>query len=378
MSVYCDKFDISCTTYDCETKGGCQNLLRQNGPTTFHHEQNTNYELALCGIVIPVVKTTRNFNASYYSRYSLPLEFTAIVTDIINVTNCGDSDSEGVDSLIISENCSIIKSTLHYVDHRYNIVLYKKVTETIKLNVNSDLMAGFKETTGLGTYHMALIKEEHYTEFTEHKEEWILVIDGAESVIATHTYKLHPFGPKNSGQSLLEMNPSYTGLYPDFHPDPEVRKVLILDQPPSFAIPQTDYVVRLGFYDYGNLPGLESELNRLDGGNKDMFYPEWCRNIQEDPVWRAAADRRYRVTWFGDELVTSSTYQPPPLLVDPIPRGTFVKHPEVGEVYQFLVEKGTGEYHLETSPNIDDIINNAVPEAERKTGTTLYYPIGVF
>lgn len=377
MSTYCDQFEIACATYDCKKLGGCQNLIRQKGPSNLHHTHNTDYEVSLCGINIPVIKTNRIFNATYYSRYSLPLDFTAIVTDFINITNCGEYDTEYKESLVVSEDCSIISSTLHYVDHRYKMVLYKKTTDTIKMFVSSELTAGFKESSGTGVYHMALITEENYGERTERREEWVLSLGGVESVVATYTQKLHPFGPKNDGRSLIEIDPEYKGLYPDFRPDPEVRKILILDQPPSQAIPYTDYVVRLGFYDYGNLPGGESELNKLDGGGKDMFYPEWCRNLQSDPVWRAVADRRYAVTWFHDDLIEDHSYKPPPITVDPIPRGTFVRHPEVGNVYQFLLELSSGSTHLETSPNLDSIIQASLPEELRSTGTTLYYPIGV-
>lgn len=369
----------SCKSYKCkgDNYNTCLTLLKSNGPTGYTHTINSNYTIAIAGHTIPLVITDRLFNVIYSKEYGMPNKSDIKYIDSGGTQvpiECKERPADKP-SLTVSEDCSVEKSTLHYLDHRNNVCLYRYQKDKINMKVESSEEALIKEPWQVGKYHQAQIKTHNYT--ASRLEEWRLIIGGQERVLTTTTEELHPFGPKNSGKSRREEGAT-SGLYLDYKPDPETRKVLLFPTPPSMGIPWSDVIVRLGAYEFGyDTPeGAESYQNRLDGGNKDHYYPEWCRNLQEDPFWRKAADNRYMIDWFHSDLTVDNGFVPS-ITVDPIPRGTFVKHPQVGEVYQFLVEKRTGGYKLETSPNIDDIINNAVPEAERKTGTTLYYPIGV-
>jgi hypothetical protein len=121
----------------------------------------------------------------------------------------------------------------------------------------------------------------------------------------------------------------------------------------------------LGFYDYGNEPGSESALNKADGGLKDMFYPEWCRNLSPDSIWQQMADRRYELSWYHEPIVANAAYTPPEITVDPIPIGSYAKHPQLEGVYQFLCD-GT----VYQSSILDTIV-------DKGSGMYLHYPISL-
>jgi hypothetical protein len=177
------------------------------------------------------------------------------------------------------------------------------------------------------------------------------------------------------GSEVL-FNPNYAAIA-----DKDLELILSTSPPTSSdAIPWDDELRYHGYYSYRGT--VNSPYYEPDGACTDYFYPAWCRTLHEDPFWKEAAELRVNTYLnllpFWDGSYEYSAYSPPiDLIVDPIPLGTYVKHPVVGEVYQFLVGLRSGGYKLETSPNIDDIINNAVPEDQRQQGTTLYYPIGV-
>lgn len=326
-----------------------------DGQTELRHSNRTDHTMTVGGAVIPLVKTVRNFSVTYRMDYPSPpsgsLIAYQVLTGEIALSACVEDDGSRVNaSAKFSDKCVIEKSTLHYLDQRYGVCLYRYQKDELDVSVDSAELASFRTTTpGDGTVHMVKIKTGDYS--ASSTVEWRLIIDGVIKTLNTSTVQIHPFGGLK-GQ--------------------DIRQILVFPQPPSLAMPMTEEIMNYGFYDYGNLPGGESELNMADGGYKDMFYPEWCRNLQEDPFWRAAADKRYNISWYHTELETYSNYEPPPPTVDPMPIGSFARHPVAGDAYQFLV--GSTPY---TSPELLELVNKQLPDKLKLTGAMLQYPISL-
>jgi hypothetical protein len=333
-----------------------------DGPSGNTHTINTDYNINVAGIVIPIVKTNRIFTVSYSTTYGVPADARGYVgSDPIFCTETAPNQPV----CTVSENCVIESSTLKYLDQRYGVCLYRYQKDDILMSKTSAELAEIKVESGSIYPHQVQIKTSNYV--ANRLVEWRLIKDGVQTILKTSTEAIHPFGPRNNGQA------SGVGLFPDYVPDPETRVVLLFPQPPSLGIPWSDVICRLGFYDYGHEAGAESQLNKDDGGEKDMFYPFWCRELQTDPFWKSAAFNRYNISWFNMGLTVDSSYRPIDVLTDPLPCGSYVNHAQQGELYQFLFDGST----VETSKDLTTEINEALADGLITSGTTLYYPIGV-
>ena len=343
----------------------CLTVIDRDTPGSINHEINTHYIVSINNHDIDIIKTDRKFTLTTSIDYSKPTDLILFGSNVGGVAPwvwC--SSTQRQDYFLFSEDCSMTFSTLHYLDMSNNVCLYSTRAQRLIVKKASKDTVNIQGPYGLEIYHwLEIYKSDLQMVDTK---SWHLIKDGANELLASDTREYNPFpefvfgegAPYKEGLIATMVSPTLGCFW-----RPLDKKI---EWYPPYQI------------EYITCEGTESRQNQLDGGCKDMYYPAWCRQMGNDPIWRAAADRRYSVSWFKEEIKTDQQkYRPPPITVDPIPRGTFVKHPQVGEVYQFLVEKRTGGYKLETSPNIDDIINNAVPEDQRQQGTTLYYPIGV-
>lgn len=332
-------------------------MLRQRGPDSINHTVRTNYTLDLFGVSIPLIVTNRVFSAAWKIRNALPFEYYAFDTvDGVVFGYCTGLDNEGRATATVSENCTISVSTIYYVDQQAKFAVYKTITDKVHLNVSSEKTCLFGDLNGNSSYNMVPITAADYV--ATRKEELCFIINGSRQVMRSVETPLHPFGPRSGidhhGSVMI---------------DPEIRTILVFQQPPSQSTPYAPEIVVNNFYDYGNLPGGESQLNKDDGGLKDYFYPAWCRNLVADPVWRATADRRYQVSWFGQQLDAGSAYTPPAVFVDPLPRGNHVKHPTLGEAYQFVID---GQVH--GAPDLTQMITAAGAATH---DTTLCFPFSL-
>lgn len=348
MSSICDAYILSCAKYDKPGQEAAS-WVTDSGENKIIHRINNKYEAQIPGLPEPLIiaNTVRNFEAIWKRTSVAPDKMVALVgTDMVTVTYCQEPPP-GTAALSVSESCKITTSTLHYLDHRYGVCLYRKIITELVMDIQSDLLTTVRTTMGNSFHHMAQIQSKHYEAGSFQKEEWHLVVAGDDRILSTIETKIHPFG--------------------DIKKD-DIRQILLFDQPPSQADILDPLVKEVGFYDYGNDDTGESALNKADGGLKDYYYPEWCRNLQLDPVWRQAADRRYDITWNHSPVQPQqSPYLPPVISVDPIPIGSFVRHPLLGEAYQFLCNRT-----VSNSAGLQGIL----PEGYEHD-TTLLYPISL-
>lgn len=385
----CKEWPKYCTTFTCypigkgpnrpaSSWGECFSTVENRGPFDFKHQIRTDYSITLCNVNVPIVKTTRDWITHEYWGLSIPTAIDSVYLANNSTSWCFAGFTTEERDFRATENCEIIKSTLHYLDHRFKVCLYRKNIERVSFSITTDQTNLFK--TPYNTVRTSSIKiyggdKKNWDSLCT--EEWHLVIDGVDTIIATSSYdplpEMRTFAVDGSSDLFNQAYPNVA--------DKDLELILSTSPPTSYdAIPWDDELRYHGFYSYRG--GVRSVYWGADGGAADYFYPAWCRALHEDPFWREAADIRLSVLAnpYWDGSYNKEPYSPPiDLIVDPLPRGTFVKHPLVGEVWQFLIGKRDGSIHLETSPNLDELIKASLNKngVSPVQGTMLYYPIGV-
>jgi hypothetical protein len=159
--------------------------------------------------------------------------------------------------------------------------------------------ATFKEFMGNGVYHKFHVIGGKWTTTQTIK---LKVDGGQEQVLYTKSHTIDAPPPKSQagedatwiyrtgGQTTLPISK-------DFKPINGLQEIIVYPNPPSLGIPNDDDLRFYGFYDYGNMPGLESGLAIKDGG-KDYWYPEWMRRCPFPiPALPSTAQARYDATW---------------------------------------------------------------------------------
>jgi hypothetical protein len=327
----------------------------------------------------------------------------------------------------MKEDYEITKSTINYVDMRYGVCFYKTITEYIRFDKSSSELAYLKGPWNIMEHSQIKIKDGDFVAGRETK--WHIVIDGVDTVLHTSYAGVDPWpdflvAGGLSGITLNEflVNGGYVGLDAtlkpfdlDYVPEQGVRQVFLYPQPPSLGIPWSDDIRYFGFYDYGHNPYEtdHSVLNKLDGGGKDYFFPEWIRMMmpastvptgysteaegRNATIMQYVAERRWRINWYWFGFQEPSSWSFLTIENDPIPRGNFVRHPDLGDFWQFVVDNngyplafqsnnlaaaGSVESKLndwfEKNPyNSTGAYGSHTKITNHTAETTLYYPIGV-
>lgn len=375
----CKNWPSYCVPVTCTGADGslpCFSTVENDGPRDHRQQITTDYAITVAGVRIPIVLTNRTWETHDYVKLSVPTAINGVYLSQGGVFWCFDSFTPVERVYRVSEDCQITRSTLHYLDLRYGVCLYRKNVEMVQFDITTDKTNLFKNPWGTREFgRVALFGGDKQNWDSRCTEEWHLIIDGVDRVIATTAYDPLP-------EMRIFAEDGSNDLFDDDYPDkadPDLELIIHTNPPTSSdEIPWDDELRYHGFYSYRgavNAPNWQP-----DGAGADYFYPAWCRSLQLDPFWQAAAERRFML-WFPEaRLEANSTYTPPiGVTVDPLPVGTFVRHPVVGDVWQFLVGKRDGGYHLETSPNVDALVLDSLSKngVTPLNGTMLYYPIGV-
>lgn len=384
----CKTWHKLCTKFTCLPAGStpyphageCLKVAEKEGPYVYEHNIDTDYSLTVCKTTLPVVKTTRRWKTSITKIYAVPQKIESVAFLDNQTWWCIDGYTTASNSFTASEDCRIDKATVHYLDLENNVCLYRLNKEKIVFNQTTTHENRFKNPYNY-EFHpsIRLYGGENQTWDSVSTEEWHLVIDGSDSLIATCEYdpipELRQFAIDGS-DDLFDKNYPKTA-------DKNLELILHIGEGvgSSQAIPWDDELRYHGFYSYR---GIDSPYLMDDGGCRDYYYPAWCRMLQEDPFWKkVAADRAYYMHGGGvgtdNKPFTSSNYAPSAdVAVDPLPRGTFVRHPLIGNIYQFLVEKRNGTHALVSSPELQSLISQSLAASGVASGgTMLHYPIGV-
>lgn len=374
---------VRCGSYDCNQHNNCESV-ETYFDKGFNHSIHNQYLVTCGGVTINMIKTDRELSAFWKIDRDDPIKVNGMFQEGYGtIPLICESHEPDRYYCSFSDVGTVIGSKIFYIDHRYGICLYNRETFTLDCSAESTEIAKLKQTMGELRVSQLQIKTSDYT--ASRLSEWVLIKDGVETVLTSETFDQEPFGGKNSGQSWRDMgwvSNEVSGIqyFPDYTPDPETRMVLLFPQPGSLGISVSEVICRLGFYDYGNEPGEEPALGKSDGG-KDMFYPSWYREycVIKDTMWEEARTRRWNAKWNHIAEEPSRTWKPPTISVEPLPCGTYAKHPQVGEAYQWLlsIDGSSNEPFISTSPDMNTLIDDRLSTGNNTHDTTLYYPIGI-
>lgn len=297
---------------------------------SLNHSVNTNAELKIGTYTIPLTKTTRAFAFNYSSSGAK--------------TDCSESVTM---SGSVQDTITHVSSTLYFIDIENTACLYleRKANITVSGSGNTPV-------------HVAV-------------GGYVDTFCGVEATYAysyTDTwYFIHGDKREKLGQDT-HTNSSPIYFYAPT-PGPRNRGNLVYD-PPA-------WVNRSYYNSYESI--TESEVGSfvyLDGG-RDMFFPAWARTMVNDPIWKDAAERRWMLLKYPDtgaEIKAQKDWKYP-IQTEPIPRGDYKKHPELGECYSWLVSDKGAPLCVNRCDYAD------VPEQLKKLVTIkkniLVFPIGL-
>ena len=291
------------------------------------------------------LKTVRKFTCSYSDKQSKGI--IRVVGDQGNYYNCAKPTSSPQAS--ISEDCTIKKRIPYYIDRTQDIYVYREVEESLKFGIESGKTAIFRQMWGNVAFHKILIKSDVKAKGSE---RFILKTKDKDkkdvfTTLAEATYTFNPF-PLTEPQNTYGLNGDVITQDCKMFgtPEKDVIQVIILPAPPSLGIPQDADVCKYGFYDYLSLfegGGMQfSALMQKDGG-MDFFYPEWCRNMEYDPLWAEARTRRFELNYPGvgvpkPTLIENAAWNPPAPDVFQWPFGSFCRDSQDDFIYSCLLK----------------------------------------
>jgi hypothetical protein len=283
------------------------------------------------------LKTTRDFSCTFgWARSS---NISKYVSNKGDVSACGSNSANPSSS--VNENCTVFKRTPYYIDRTQGIALYKEQEEKLSFAVGSNETAIFRQMMGNMAFHKLKIRKSVKATGTE---RFILDNKGAKKTLVEKSYSFSPF-PEQSPQNVWGLNGarvSQEGKYGT--PDPDVAMILCLPIPGSLGIPLDKDIAQYGFYDYLEVEGGGgfSALMEKDGG-QDFFYPEWCRNMINDPIWAETAAQRFWLQFPGAGVpkpatTPSAPWNPPSPETYCWPFGSFTKDALENFIYSCLLE----------------------------------------
>jgi hypothetical protein len=333
------------------------------GPIVQNSAFNSDYSINVAGVNIPIFKTTRTWASIVESSLGQPTGPLRGIyaSGAVYATFCAPFDPDAY-TISVSENCVIEASTLHYLDLRYGVCLYKYVKESL---VFSKTASDAKSTTAKLSSSAATFQgpygEEIYWKMKikntesviQGLEEWILITNGVQQVISSTTY------------TRMSMADRIISSISCGNED-AIGEILLFPAPGTYSNPVDCDVLSWAWYKAGVSPA-----------GVNYFYPDWCKQMQADPFWAAAETARQGVVVDHNSLTSTTTYVPPPITVDPIPIGSYAKHPVVGEVYQWLTTTMNGVSTITTSPALTTIIDTALAAGQKTHDKTLVYPISL-
>lgn len=229
-------------------------------------------------------------------------------------SECSDFSEEYNGS--ISEDCTIIKTKIFYLDKANQFCLYEIVKEELKFEANSTDVAIFKEPWSNAKYSMMKIKgaKIRRTSMVNMQYRWENIL------LFANTIEREPEWRRLSGSAE------------------DVQQIIIFPLPAGKGIPLTPEVKEKGFYDYNDKQS-GPELVKLDGG-KTFFYPSWIRSMLPTEAYKRMRD--YYATKFYDKDHKADIYLTPELWVADGPVGNAVFSLEYGILGSFALLLETG------------------------------------
>lgn len=326
-----------CNTKDCP-------VLSETANITDGYNIQTNTTLKVFDFILPIHKVDRKITWSYSHNL------------VSNYDTCTTSSTSSIAN--ITENCKYTNTRIHYINQQDKICLYTQDEYTLAFSGDGAGLKAYAVPGEGSPRYSTFVPVESVTKIRNRKV--ILIKNGTQNVIYKNTFS--KFGDLK---------------YYFFLPTPEFGAKAIDPE-----------IAKLGYYNK-YLPASQTapydgSLTALDGGY-NFYFPEWLRDIITDPLLISYRDHMHAIALLGSSMLNKELpYTAPPLL-DNVPAGSYVKHPEGNsEFYNFLLRL---DDDTNTTLNIksSDTVDGALMQASQGhiTGIssntdTIYYPISLY
>lgn len=338
-------------------------VVNGNSNNQLSHNVDHEYLIDLGFEILYSIKTNRRFSISGNNTFSRDVH-------AVTETSCDGTSTppclawcyneDEMASATISENCTITRDTIYYLDMAKQIVLYRRETETIAFSATSSETTKFKEMFGVTNYHKIKISGVKISG----TEQFILVFGGERRILNEINYLKEPTWMMGSiGIPTLDRGVIYPTNCDGY--DHSIQQIIVWPVPISMGIPLDLELRCLGFYDYGfEQPGVVPELVEKDGG-RDFFYPSWIReSMVTDKFYASVRDRRFSIVYEDSAPIGIAPLTMPEVEHDVVPKGNAVYDSQLGKMFSFTFTDRDGVAHSVAELDGKDpkslIINNDV------------------
>lgn len=320
METYC-AMPVLCTI-DRES------LVSVKSKHSVEHKTNTNVSTSFMGHTIILHKTDRLFSLDMTMETVSP--------------SCDFPEYRWFFEGQVTEHCSHESAQLYYTNIKEGVCLYRKLTSNISFSASPESeRVLFKVEQGYTSHGYFMPVVSSWAE-----EEWVLVKNGSAETLYTQNI---PGG--YDGVKIGIVAPT---------PDPFYAAY---DKQLNSALTELNEINIYNLYepcrDGGPAGNSRTALDGTESG--DMFFPEWCRERVDDPMWEQAALDMYlqcSQNFLGWEpyIQSAGAGYTTPLNHSALPVGDFARHPDHGEMYSFLLSSDR------SAPKVVNSFTRGVPE----------------
>lgn len=354
------------------------------------HTIDRNFSISIGSHTVVLQETKRTFFCTWRDDYKPDIAFP---TREYNRTLPSELGMDGVryNSITwdilgnISENCSVKRTTLLYLDSGHGIVLAKSVTTSLQFT--GDNVHGGRQyvaqAPGIGgaDYVPEIIVLNSDLNYQQVVEYVLYKHDGTKEVLLTRTEDLRP---ASSGVPPPDLY-GQPGPYPSLPAIANLWQIIIPKRLPKPLMPnqiQEWNATVQGFYGYTYYycgPYGEDRSGALADGGEDFFYPEWCRFLGTDPFWLRERDMRNARVCDRSEPDSPETILKNEIAgyieTDSLPSGSYVVDADGNYFYSFVV---WDDGKLYTFNNINGKPVDLPEVVKEKEGEfTSYFPVGL-
>lgn len=264
------------------------------------------------------------------------------------------SSSDGTQAILevagsISESIKQTRCVFHYINSSEDVCLYRKTETNLSFSgEDSGCVAQL-----LNRSHFAKIKVSNL--LLTQTVSYVLLRNGGEEVLSSFVV---PFGSSS-----------------------DVWKMFLSPTPDLKEFQYDEDIATYGFYnDYDNpiYASFDSKV-ALDGG-PDMFYPEWARDWTQDPLWEQVALHKFTLAKTGIAIEKQVLNFSIPN--EPVPIGDFARHPQLGDMYSWLVQSGLNTHKTVNYNNGESAVvlleNLLSPKGIDLKEYIAFYPISIY
>jgi hypothetical protein len=278
--------------------------------------------------------STVDFFGNTITKYQTSRAWHMSSQIFIDHARCGHLEQTRTATGSISESCTHKHSDIFYLNMQERVCLYRLTEFSVGFSGSPEPEPIAARGYDGGTYLFAKFRT-HIT--TNCQESWILIRNGAETVLKTDDI---PTGYNNGLVIFISPTPDQWAQNEWIFFDEEILEHGCYN-----------------IYQACSIAGPNSKT-ALDGtADGAMFFPDWCRECVIDPQWTAAARHVYGACHDFVPVVDNAGDYIEGNLVEVLPVGDFARHPVHGDFYSFILPSDRTH-----PPGVVNHLDHGVPE----------------